>query len=138
MPTARGIQVFRPPMARFLNDYLEVNQDQLPSDSETLRDRFTRATALLNEARGVRALKIRGTQVNAAHTDAVLVGLMSAFEQRSDISAEDVSTALEALLENDRYQDAISESTSHSEQVSARIRLAAKAFRGESIADEQG
>lgn len=124
-------------MARFLNDYLEVNQDQLPADSEGIRTRFTRAARLLNEARGRDALKIRGTQVNAAHTDAVLVGLMSAFEQRSNTSAEDVETALTALLANERYQYAISESTSHSEQVSARIKLATKAFRGESLADEQ-
>ncbi|MFD4763145.1 DUF262 domain-containing protein [Streptomyces sp. NPDC058439] len=137
MPTARGIQVFRPPMARFLNDYLEVSQDQLPADSEAIRARFTKATALLNEARGPKALKIRGTQVNAAHTDAVLVGLMSALDQRSDISAQDVSAALTALLGNERYTYAISESTSHAEQVSARIKLAARAFRGESLADEQ-
>ncbi|MCX5140017.1 DUF262 domain-containing protein [Streptomyces sp. NBC_00338] len=137
MPTARGIQVFRPPMARFLNDYLEVNQDQLPADSDGIRARFSKAARLLNEARGRDALKIRGTQVNAAHTDAVLVGLMSAFERRSDISTEDVESALSALLANERYKYAISESTSHSEQVSARIKLATRAFRGESLADEQ-
>ncbi len=137
MPTARGFQVFRPPMARFLNDYLEVNQDQLPPDADGIRDRFTTAARLLNEARGRSALRIRGTQVNAAHTDAVLVGLMTALEQGSDITADRVDAALSALLGNSRYKYAVSESTSHSEQVSARISLASRAFRGESLADEQ-
>ncbi|WP_438314544.1 DUF262 domain-containing protein [Streptomyces sp. HUAS TT3] len=137
MPTARGIQVFRPPMARFLNDYLEVNQDQLPPDAEGIRNRFTEAARLLNQARGREALRIRGTQVNAAHADAVLVGLMTALDDGSKIGPQDVEAALTALLKNDRYKYAVSESTSHSGQVSARISLATKAFRGESLADEQ-
>ncbi|WP_053850786.1 DUF262 domain-containing protein [Streptomyces sp. NRRL B-24085] len=137
MPTARGFQVFRPPMARFLNDYLEVNQDALPPDAAGIRDRFTKAARLLNEAQGRDALRIRGTQVNAAHTDAVLVGLMFALEQGREITVAQVDDALRNLLANPRYQYAVSESTSHSEQVSARIGLASKAFRGESLADEQ-
>ncbi|MEV6051714.1 DUF262 domain-containing protein [Streptomyces sp. NPDC052107] len=137
MPTARGFQVFRPPMARFLNDYLEVNQDQLPPDVDGIRERFTTATRLLREAQGSQALRIRGAQVNAAHTDAVLVGLMTAIEGGREVTVERVNSALDALLANDRYRYAVSESTSHSEQVSARINLAAKAFRGESLADEQ-
>ncbi|MGW4693460.1 DUF262 domain-containing protein [Kitasatospora cineracea] len=138
MPTAQGFQVFRPPMASFLNDYLEVNQDQLPAGADGIRERFTAATRLLNEARGRAALRIRGTQVNAAHTDAVLVGLMTALEQRPEITADEVDSALGDLLKNSRYQYAVSESTSHSEQVGARIGIAAKAFRGQSLADEQG
>ncbi|MBB6420975.1 DUF262 domain-containing protein [Streptomyces sp. AK010] len=137
MPTARGFQVFRPPMAAFLNDYLDVHQDQLPPDAEDIRSLFFRAVQLLDEARGRDALRIRGTQVNAAHTDAVLVGLMTALKTNHDLSAEQVDSALSRLLSNDRYQYAVSESTSHSEQVSARIRLAAKAFQGGSLADEQ-
>jgi hypothetical protein len=137
MPTARGIQVFRPPMARFLNDYLEVHQEQLPPDADGIRSRFSLAVRLLNEAKGRDALRIRGTQVNAAHTDAVLVGLMTALGEKGDLTTSDVQAALSVLLANERYRYAVSESTSHSEQVSARISLATKAFQGESLADEQ-
>ncbi|MFD8646431.1 DUF262 domain-containing protein [Streptomyces mirabilis] len=137
MPTARGVQVFRPPMARFLNDYLDVHQEQLPPDADGIQRRFTLAVRLLNEARGRDALRIRGTQVNAAHTDAVLVGLMTALGRNESLTATDVESALSALLANERYQYAVSESTSHSEQVSARISLATKAFQGDSLADEQ-
>jgi hypothetical protein len=137
MPTARGVQVFRPPMARFLNDYLDVHQEQLPPDADGIQRRFTLAVRLLNEARGRDALRIRGTQVNAAHTDAVLVGLMTALGRNGSLTVTDVESALSALLANERYQYAVSESTSHSEQVSARISLATKAFQGDSLADEQ-
>ncbi|MFH9549005.1 DUF262 domain-containing protein [Streptomyces sp. NPDC017435] len=137
MSTARGLHIFRPPMATFLNDYLEIHQEQLPPDSDGIRDRFSLAVQLLNEARGRQALRIRGNQINAAHTDAVLVGLMTALKENDELTASDVNSALSTLLNNERYQYAVSESTSHSEQVSARIRLAAKAFQGDSLADEQ-
>jgi hypothetical protein len=138
MPTARGIQVFRPPMARFLNDYLEVHQDQLPTNADEIRQNFTTAVGLLNGAQGRDALRLRGGyQVNAAHTDAVLVGLMTALADGRDLTVGDVIQALGALISSERYRIATSESTSHSEQVSTRIRLATKAFRGESLADEQ-
>ncbi|MFG1617911.1 DUF262 domain-containing protein [Nonomuraea wenchangensis] len=137
MPIARGFAVFRPPMATFLNNYLDIHQDQLPPDAEGIRWRFAMATRLLNEARGREAFRIRGTQVNAAHTDAVLVGLMSTLEQNEDISVEQVGSALTNLLNDKRYQYAVSESTSHADQVSKRIKLACMAFRGESLADEQ-
>ncbi|MCS0634643.1 DUF262 domain-containing protein [Streptomyces sp. LP05-1] len=135
-PTARGSHVFRPPMARFLNDYLEINQDQLPHNAEVIKETFTSAVRLLDEARGREALRIRGTQVNAAHTDAVLVGLMFALNCGHEITAPQVDAALSRLLANSKYQDAVSESTSHTEQVSARISLASKAFQGEPLANE--
>ncbi|SNY53670.1 DUF262 domain-containing protein [Paractinoplanes atraurantiacus] len=137
MPVARGTKSFRPPMARYLNDYLEIYQDQLPPDAEGVRSRFERAAQLLNEARGRAALRLRGTQINAAHTDAVLVGLMTALTQ-ADLDADNVREALETLTSNDDYLNAVSESTSHSDQVSLRIKLATRAFMGESLADEQG
>ncbi|MFJ5263603.1 DUF262 domain-containing protein [Streptomyces sp. NPDC088387] len=137
MPSAQGFHNFRPPMATFLNNYLGVHQEQLPPDADGIRMRFSRAAQLLNQARGRDALRIRGTQVNAAHTDAVLVGLMTALKEKEGLTSDDVDSALSVLLTSTRYQLAVSESTSHSEQVSARIRLAARAFQGDPLADEQ-
>jgi len=137
MPVARGTKLFRPPMARYLNDYLEIYQDQLPPDVEGVRSRFERAALLLREAQGRAALRLRGTQINAAHTDAVLVGLMTALA-RADLEANEVGEALGRLIANEDYLRAVSESTSHSEQVGRRIKLATRAFMGEPLADEQG
>ncbi|MGW4435916.1 DUF262 domain-containing protein [Streptomyces sp. NPDC004596] len=138
IPAGRGSQSFRPPMAQFLNNYLELYQDELPPDHEGIRDRFTRAVALLNE--GVEeggALRIKGTQVNAAHTDAVLVGLMAALENGAAHTPESVAAALSRLKADTRYQTAVAESTSHADQVKLRIRLATEAFQGEPLGAEQ-
>ncbi|MGJ5805079.1 DUF262 domain-containing protein [Streptomyces europaeiscabiei] len=143
IPTGHGSQSFRPPMAQFLNNYLELYQDELPPDHEGIRDRFTKATALLREETGEggetgeSALRIKGTQVNAAHTDAVLVGLMTALENGTSHTPESVATALSQLKANTMYQKAVAESTSHADQVRLRIRLATAAFQGEPLGAEQ-
>ncbi|MGW2944759.1 DUF262 domain-containing protein [Streptomyces sp. NPDC001226] len=137
IPTGHGSQSFRPPMAQFLNNYLELYQDELPPDHEGIRDRFTKAVALLNEGTGGEALRIKGTQVNAAHTDAVLVGLMTALENGTSHTPESVATELSRLKENGKYKPAVAESTSHAEQVRLRIRLATQAFQGEPLGAEQ-
>lgn len=149
IPTGRGSRSFRPPMAQFLNNYLELYQEELPPDHEGIRDRFTKATALLREETGETeeageveeadetALRIKGTQVNAAHTDAVLVGLMTALENGASHSPASVAAALRQLKANDLYQKAVAESTSHADQVRLRIRLATQAFQGEPLGAEQ-
>lgn len=137
MPVARGTKVFRPPMARYLNDYLEIYQDQLPPDAEGIRSRFERGALLLKEAQGRSALRLSGNQINAAHTDAVLVGLMTALGN-ANLDADAVRDALGRLTSSAAYRRAVAESTSHSEQVSLRIKLATRSFMGESLADEQG
>ncbi|MET8075811.1 DUF262 domain-containing protein [Streptomyces sp. NPDC005303] len=137
IPTGHGSQSFRPPMAQFLNNYLELYQDELPPDHEGIRDRFTKATALLNEGVGAQALRIKGTQVNAAHTDAVLVGLMTALENGTTHSPDSVARELGRLKENAKYKEAVAESTSHADQVRLRIRLATEAFQGEPLGAEQ-
>ncbi|MFF7436662.1 DUF262 domain-containing protein [Streptomyces sp. NPDC008122] len=137
IPTGRGSQSFRPPMAQFLNNYLDLHQDELPPDHEGIRARFTKAVALLNQGAGEEALRIKGTQVNAAHTDAVLVGLMAALENGESHSPESVAADLDRLKADGAYQKAVAESTSHADQVRLRLRLAIEAFQGDPLGAEQ-
>ncbi|MFD8021492.1 DUF262 domain-containing protein [Streptomyces lavendulae] len=138
MPVARGENVFKPPMAKFLNEYLEGHEDRLPDHAEGIRSRFSEACRLLRGASetGREALRLGGRQVNAAHTDAVLVGLMAAIENGLAPDTQSVATALASLADSDLYRRAVSESTSHSDQVRRRIELSVRAFRGDSLADE--
>lgn len=138
MPVARGNKTFRPPMAQYLNNYLGLYQEALPPDSDGIRARFQDAARLLNLADGRDALRVRGTQVNAAHTDAVLVGLMTALADTDEITVDEVREALRVLSSDGDYQQAISESTSHSDQVALRIAIATRAFKGDTLANEQG
>ncbi|MFI1656163.1 DUF262 domain-containing protein [Streptomyces sp. NPDC020472] len=135
-PTARGEQIFKPPMAKYLNEYLESHEESLPNDSEGIKERFAKACLLLHQAAGRDSLRLGGRQVNAAHTDATLAGLMTVLEDGVDLGVEDVRSALSRLTGSVEYRKSVSESTSHSEQVKKRIDLSVKAFSGDSLADE--
>lgn len=135
LETVRGPKTFRPPMARFLNDYLSTHSDTPPPDASEIRTEFTTACRLLNEV-NPGSLKLGGRQVNAAHTDAVLVGLMVAIGEGVALDSTAVQNALDSLTHTEKYRKAVSESTSHADQVRARIRYSVAAFEGNPIADE--
>ncbi|MCP8710603.1 DUF262 domain-containing protein [Streptomyces sp. AC04842] len=135
LETVRGSKTFRPPMAKFLNEYLSAYSDALPADAGEISSEFAEACRLLREA-NPGALKLGGRQVNAAHTDAVLVGLMTAIGEGVSLDAAKVGNALDSLVNSSKYRLAVSESTSHADQVRARIRYSVAAFEGDSVADE--
>ncbi|GAA2064107.1 DUF262 domain-containing protein [Streptomyces albiaxialis] len=128
-------RIFKPPMAKFLNEYLSVHSDALPSDVDEIKQDFSEGCRLLKEA-NPGALKLGGRQVNAAHTDAVLVGLMVAISNGVNLDVAKVRGSLESLMGNEKYRKAVSESTSHADQVKARIRYTIAAFEGNPLADE--
>ena len=78
-----GEAVYRPAMTTFLNRYLsrhhEVNRWSRPPSPKS-----SRVTEALAAAGGRSVLRFSGTQVNAAHTDAVLVGATLAARRRVD------------------------------------------------------
>ena len=82
----------------------------------------------LAAAGGRSVLRFSGTQVNAAHTDAVLVGATLAARDKGGLSSEGASRALERLLASSTYRDAVVESTSHLESVNARLKESIAAF----------
>jgi hypothetical protein len=82
----------------------------------------------VNEGLGRKALRPTGTQVNAAHTDAILTGASVALRNGVNMTANVCREAIEGLLEDQGYVEAISGSTSHFESVYNRLRLACAAF----------
>lgn len=136
IPTVRGEESFKPPMAKFLNNYLATHEETLPPDAEEIRSHFAESCRLLREAEGMNALRRGGRQVNAAHTDAVLVGLMVSLRDGAQLDAAHVKSSLASLVQNGAYSKAVSESTSHSDQVRKRINFSVSAFGGVSLADE--
>ena len=135
LETIRDSKTFRPPMAKFLNEYLSAYSDSLPPDADEISSEFAEACRLLKAA-NPGALKLGGRQVNAAHTDAVLVGLMAAIGEGVSLDVATVANSLDSLVNSSQYRLAVSESTSHADQVRARLRYSVAAFEGESVADE--
>lgn len=128
-------QVYRAPLNQFLNEYLESLGDGGRPATQAV-DGFVAACQVLAPV-GRAALRLDDSaQINAAHADAVLVGLSLALSDGLDDDADlamltqNASAALSRLEANAEYQSAIRESTSHLASVHKRLELAVSAFRG--------
>lgn len=130
---ARGVEpaasrVYRPAMSSFLNHYLSRHEDMREIDRAAVTAEFGAVCSVLNAAGGPRVLRPGGrTQINAAHTDALLVG--ATFAHRAGaLTAESVRAAIATLEADEDYMEVISGSTSHTDSVETRLRLATEAF----------
>lgn len=118
---------YKPPMAQFLNSYLESNREMAPASLEKIGAAFHSACMLLVEAHGRDGLKLAG-RINAAHVDAVLGVMIYSLLNGLDLTALRVRTAVERLRKSPEYGDWVSRSTSHRDSVMGRLRTAQSAF----------
>lgn len=120
---------YKPPMAQFLNDFLERRGSMNDVDTVSLAAAFSTSCALLVEANGRDGLKYAG-RVNAAHVDAVLGTLIFAHESGLQLSADSVREAIVTLRADGHYSDWVSRSTSHRDSVYGRLRTAYSVLLG--------
>lgn len=121
------IGTYKPPMAQFLNNYLENETNFSKDDEGPLASAFSASCALIVDALGDGGLKFAG-RLNAAHIDALLGALMHAFLSGHPVSPDRLTAAVEKLRENKQYVDFVSKSTSHRDSVYGRLRLASEAI----------
>lgn len=128
--------VYKAPLNQFLNSYLESLGEGGEPAFDAMRG-FERACALLAPI-GREALRLDDSaQINAAHADAVLVGLSVSSRVAADEFDPDAPGLKDAVRESltqlevlPEYQAAVRESTSHLSSVHKRLELSVNAFRG--------
>lgn len=118
---------YKPPMAQFLNNYLDQNSEVPEGDRKKLSDAFNAACKLLVDANGKDGLKFSG-RLNAAHIDAVLGTLIYAQRHKVEIDSSHVREAIANLRDNSQYVEWVSKSTSHSDSVLGRLHSAYNAL----------
>jgi len=127
--TQNGDKVYHSGMATSLSKYLEHHRNLEELDKNQIINEFTQTTELLNKAMGGRpALRPRGTQVNAAHTDALLVGITLAIRSGIELKPERIAEVIKQLLHEPAYRKSIEESTAHLESVVTRLQMAVRLF----------
>lgn len=114
---------YRPPMAQFLNNYLEAHGRLEDINREAVSTAFSNACRLLVDANGRDGLKFAG-RLNAAHIDAILGAMIFALTHGVDIDAARLKRAIANLRSSAEYIDWISRSTSHRDSVYGRLRTA--------------
>ena len=115
-------------MSTFLNLYLDEHFEMADLDGDAIAAEFGLVMRLLKDGPGRSALRLGGNQVNAAHTDAVLVGLTLALRSGTNVEPDDCITAIDELLANEKYIEAVSGSTSHRDSVINRLQIAVEVF----------
>jgi hypothetical protein len=116
------------PLKRFLNDFLGNHRNLENLDVVRLKDLFNDTANLLYSAAGRRAVRFGSTQVNAALTEALFVGLMRRLEKEPRPTVDSVKEDLKEFLERRDLYGVISGSTATEEYVRTRLTLATNAF----------
>lgn len=126
--------VYRAPLNQFLNSYLEaIGEDKTPS-ADAIQAFDTSCALLAPLEKSALRLDEDANQINAAHADAVLVGLsLSPAARRNDRTAATqrvVAQKLAELKADQQYSTFVRESTSHASSIYGRLKIATEAFEG--------
>jgi len=118
---------YKRPLKKFLNDFMAAHRHLEDLDCSDLEGRFKRAAQLVVDGPGVQSIRPSGTAVNAALTEAAIVGLMRALEAR-EVVPEEAVKGMAILLADTELPGVIERATADEDSVRKRIALATRAF----------
>jgi hypothetical protein len=116
---------YKKPMNDFISRFMDKNRNPRQKQLKELGDTFSTAVARVVEGLGNRPFNIKAG-LNAAVMDSVMV----AFAQHPNVSTKGLEAKFQTLLKNDAYQSYTSQSTTDTDSVKHRIKLAAKTLFG--------
>jgi hypothetical protein len=119
---------YQRPLKKYLNDFVGAHRNLEDLPVELIEERFTRATELVLADAGRSAVRARGRQLNAALTEALLVGLARRLDADAEPSAEEVSGAIASLLAEPDLDYVTTRATADEDSVRRRLALATRAF----------
>ncbi|MFC4116499.1 DUF262 domain-containing protein [Nonomuraea zeae] len=120
---------YKRPLKLFLNEFLSKHRDLEDLDPEELRSVFTATCEVASSTLGRKAVRA-DAQVNAAFSDAILIGIASRLTKGSISDTTGMVHARQQLLENEEFVSAIARATADEDRVARRLRLAKAAFQG--------
>ncbi len=116
---------YRPPMKRFLNDFMSENRNLGKYSSERICPLFKVTVETILKMIGSNAF-IPTRAINAALSDSLMIGIARRLEHGPITS--DVSINYDELRNNDEFSNLIADTTSAPERVRRRIQMATHAF----------
>lgn len=119
---------YRRPLKKYLNDFVGAHRDLGDLPVGLIEERFVRATELVLAEAGRNALRVRGRQLNAALTEALLVGLARRLDAGGEPTPVEVSHAISELLLEPELDYVTARATADEDSVRTRLGLATRAF----------
>lgn len=119
---------YRRPLKTFLNSFVQENRDMSNLGASALGERFATAARLVADEAGREGVRYQSAQINAALTEAVIVGLMRRLDQGTTPDVSAVAEAIAGLKADAALEQAIRRSTADEEYVRTRLEIATAAF----------
>ena len=126
---------YRRPLKKFLNDFASDYRNLGPSrsgleafESSEISRVFAETARVLRSSNGRTALRPGGSQLNAALTEAIFVGLMRRVSSASVPSVDATVSALQRLAGDGDLTQVTSRATADEETVKRRLQLCTAAF----------
>jgi hypothetical protein len=119
---------YKRPLKKFLNDFMAEHRMLDRLQHEKLKVIFVEAARLLLEGPGRAALRRGGTQINAALTEALIVGLMRRLDSGRAIDASQVMSVVADLDKSPDLDSAVTRATADEESVRSRLAVATARF----------
>lgn len=119
---------YKRPLKKYLNDFTARHRKLNTLSAELIYDRFDTASQLITDSVGRASLRTRGGAINAALTEALLVGLARRLDSSPLPATDAVAAAVQVVLGDPDLDAAISRATADEQSVRARISIATRAF----------
>lgn len=120
-----GLDRYKSPMKRFLNEFMNEHRYLKANPAEDFRPVFERTVRTISEKIGERAF-IPTRAVNAAFCDSLMIGI--ARRLKSGPIESNIMENYNDLRDNEEFKDLIADTTSAPDRVRRRIRIAIDAF----------
>ncbi len=120
---------YKKPMNEFLNKYLQKNRNLNPDRIEHLSEIFKSVVDLFANAIPLKTFRLVRA-LNVALFESAMVGLAFSLTSKNTPDIEQVQKAYNALLEDEKFKDLISQSTSDATNVETRLNIAKAIFLG--------
>lgn len=120
---------YKNPMKDFLNKFMNDHDDMDDSEQKRYEELFCRTITFIYEFIGKHAFYGKGKKPSAAIVDSLMYGVSKRIVGGiPDRPPQEIKDAMDNLLENLEYQNAIGERTSVAEHVWQRLNLSEQAF----------
>ena len=117
---------YKRPLKKFLNDFMGGHRHLQDLPAKDLADKFECSCELLMGGPGRMALRRGSGQINAALTEALFVAIMRRLDTPQELTAMQVSAAVDVLDKDADLAAAVTRSTADEESVKARLAIAAR------------
>lgn len=120
--------IYKRPMAAFLDEYLDNNKNISEDDFDLMANRFSAVLDLLIESVGEKKSFRPEFAINAAVFDFVMVGCSLRLKKGNIKNKEEVRSAYQKLLSNGDFKKYYQRATADEENVDNRMKLSIEAF----------